>query len=298
MKLEPTEIETKEVLQWQGLHLLNYAQSSCSQKVRILLGEKGVPYTSREIDIKNAAHTTPWYLGINRRGVVPVLVHDGEVHIESNDILRYIDKTFPTKDHKWVPDDGEHKDLTDRLLALEAELHLHLRVVTMGYLLPHSVARKSEAELEAYARNGTEDPHRAAQIEWWRAFGEHGVTDAQSRQAVESFQIAFNELEDLLGDKKWLLGNKPTVIDIAWFISLHRIALAGYPLQEHPKLHKLYTRMKRRPVFKRELAKGPAILQIAGPVYRLIRRLKGTSLKSAFDQIQFNQNATREGLTT
>ena len=282
MKLDPTMIQTEEVLNWRGLHLLNYSQSSCSQKVRILLAEKGVSYVSREVDIKNAAHTSPWYLGINSRGVVPVLVHDGDVHIESNDILRYIDETFSAA-HKWVPAEGAHKDITDKLLALEADLHTHLRVVTMGYLLLHSVAKKSDAELEAYASNGKDDPYRAAQIQWWRDFGEHGVTDDQARAAVLAFHNAFSQLEDLLGDRHWLLGDQPTVIDIAWFISLHRIALAGYPINAHPKLNKLYQRMKARPAFRTEIAKGPAIVHIAGPLYRFVRRLKGTSLKSVFE---------------
>jgi len=167
---------------------------------------------------------------------------------------------------------------------LEAYLHTHLRVVTMGYLLPHSVAKKSEAELEAYERNGADDPYRAAQIAWWREFGEKGVTAAQARDAVQAFYDAFNQLEDLLGDREWLLGDYPTVIDIAWFISLHRIALAGYPIKAHPKLDKLYQRMKARPAFRREIAKGPAIVHVAGPIYRTVRRLKGTSLKSVFDQ--------------
>ena len=282
MKLDPTTIQTKEVLTWKGLNLLNYSQSSCSQKVRILLAEKNVFYVSREVDIKNAAHTSPWYLGINSRGVVPVLVHDGDVHIESNDILRYIDETFAST-HNWVPADGAHKKITDQLLALEADLHTHLRVVTMGYLLPHSVAKKNEAELEAYARNGKDDPYRAAQIQWWRDFGEHGVTDEQACEAVLAFRKAFSQLEDLLGGRQWLLGDQPTVIDIAWFISLHRIALAGYPIDVHPKLNALYQRMKARPAFRKEIAKGPAIVHIAGPVYRFVRRLKGTSLKSIFD---------------
>ena len=282
MKLDPTMIQTEEVLNWRGLHLLYYSQSSCSQKVRILLAEKGVSYVSREVDIKNAAHTSPWYLGINSRGVVPVLVHDGDVHIESNDILRYIDETFSAA-HKWVPAEGAHKDITDKLLALEADLHTHLRVVTMGYLLPPSVAKKSDAELEAYASNGKDDPYRAAQIKWWRDFGEHGVTDDQARAAVLAFHNAFSQLEDLLGDRQWLLGDQPTVIDIAWFISLHRIALAGYPINAHPKLNKLYQRMKARPAFRTEIAKGPAIVHIAGPLYRFVRRVKGTSSKAGFE---------------
>ena len=47
MLLDPAQVQTKEVLGWEGLHLLNFSQSSCSQKVRILLREKGLPYRSR-----------------------------------------------------------------------------------------------------------------------------------------------------------------------------------------------------------------------------------------------------------
>ena len=30
-----------------------------------------------------------------RRGLVPALVHDGAVHIESNDIVQYLEAKFP-----------------------------------------------------------------------------------------------------------------------------------------------------------------------------------------------------------
>ena len=91
MKLDDGAVTTSEVKAWKGLHLLHFSGSSCSQKVRILLGEKQLAYTSHHIDIARNAHVTPWFLGINPRGVVPVLVHDGVVHVESNDILEYLD---------------------------------------------------------------------------------------------------------------------------------------------------------------------------------------------------------------
>ena len=284
MKLAPDDIQTKEVLDWKGLHLLNFSQSSCSQKVRIFLAEKGVEYQSRNIDLKNGEHTKPWYLGINPRGVVPVLIHDGDVHIESNDILRYIEDTFPTPGHAWIPGEESQRELTEKLLDLEDELHTHIRVATMGFMFPQAAVKKSEAELEAYAKNGADDPHRDEQIAWWRAFGEHGITDQQARDAVVAFQGAFSQLNDLLGDRDWLLGDKPTVLDIAWFITLYRAVKAGYPIEVHPALHALYERMVARPSFQRELEKGPAIIRIAGPVYRAFRRLQGTTLKSVYDK--------------
>jgi glutathione S-transferase len=36
-----------------------------------------------------------WFLGLNPRGLAPVLILDGAVHIESNDIMALLDERFP-----------------------------------------------------------------------------------------------------------------------------------------------------------------------------------------------------------
>ena len=89
------DIQTREVLDWQGLHLLHFASSACSQKVRIFLNLKGIEWTPHAVNLAAQKNYEPWFLGINPRGLVPVLVHDGAVYIESNDILAYLEETFP-----------------------------------------------------------------------------------------------------------------------------------------------------------------------------------------------------------
>ena len=81
VKLLKNEIETKEVLEWKGIHLLHAAVSSCSQKTRIFLNLKGIDWTSHLIDIENGENHQPWFLGVTARGLVPVLIDNGEVHI-------------------------------------------------------------------------------------------------------------------------------------------------------------------------------------------------------------------------
>ena len=77
MQLDDSLITTREVTDWQGLHLFHFDLSSCSQKVRIVFRELGVPFVPHPINLMRDEQRTDWYLGINPRGEVPVLVHDG-----------------------------------------------------------------------------------------------------------------------------------------------------------------------------------------------------------------------------
>ena len=94
MKLLNSDIKTKEVLNWEGVHLINYQFSACSMKSRIYLNVKGIAYTSHWINLSTGENFSDWFQGISPRSLVPVLVHDGEVHIESNDILQHLERSF------------------------------------------------------------------------------------------------------------------------------------------------------------------------------------------------------------
>ena len=84
MRIPDEQITTAEVKAWKGLHLLHFQASSCSQKVRMVLEEKRIPWESREIDLTAGAQHDPAYVKLNPNHVVPTLVHDGAVLIESS----------------------------------------------------------------------------------------------------------------------------------------------------------------------------------------------------------------------
>ena len=75
-------------------------QSTCSQKVRITLAEKGLPemnkdWIEHDIDLGKFEQLEPDYLKINPNGVVPTFVHDGTILIESSAILEYLEEIIP-----------------------------------------------------------------------------------------------------------------------------------------------------------------------------------------------------------
>ncbi|MDE0819186.1 MAG: glutathione S-transferase N-terminal domain-containing protein, partial [Pirellulaceae bacterium] len=78
--VEPTNLA---MLDFKGLHLYHAHISNCSARVRLLLEEKKLPWESHHIILAKRQNITEEYFGINPKGVVPSLVHDGKVITES-----------------------------------------------------------------------------------------------------------------------------------------------------------------------------------------------------------------------
>lgn len=265
MRLMDCDIKTREVLEWRGVHLFNGWGSSCSQKVRIYLNLKGIPWTSHPVDLKENENFTDYYLGINPRGLVPCLVHDGAVHIESNEIMEYLETCFP--EPPLVP--SAHRDSVDALLRHEDDLHLALRTVTFRFMMSADKPPKSAESLLAYEKGGSgtvggvDDSAKASEIAFWTSVIENGITDDSARTAVTAFRQALDDLERRLTKNQFIFGNALSVLDIAWLVYVNRLMLAGYPISRlHPMVSRWAERLKANPAFSSEIAMPPAMADV------------------------------------
>ena len=77
-----SESHTGLLMEASMLELYHNNISVCAQKVRIVLAEKNVPWTNRHLSLAKGEQLTPEFKKMNPRGVVPVLVHDGNVIVE------------------------------------------------------------------------------------------------------------------------------------------------------------------------------------------------------------------------
>ena len=76
------------------LELYHNINSVCAQKVRIALYEKDQEVKEHLLTLQGDQND-PAYMKLNPNGLVPTLVHDGNVVTESSLILYYIDEAFP-----------------------------------------------------------------------------------------------------------------------------------------------------------------------------------------------------------
>jgi len=257
VQLVDSDIRTREVLDWKGVHVLHFMGSSCSQKLRIFLNLKGIPWQSHPIDLPAYENMQPWFLGINPRGLVPVLVHDGAVHIESNDIIQYLEKKFPTP--RLIP--VGHENEVAALLKHEDDLHLDLRTLSFRFVFAPPGPPKPAEALASYAANGTgtvqgaKDRDKEIQIEFWQRAAKEGFTDERARASARKFRTEFDALDKRLAQVPYLMGSELSVLDIAWFIYAFRLSLAGYPFKRlHPRVFAWEAKLRARPEFAKEIA--------------------------------------------
>ncbi|SMG59577.1 glutathione S-transferase family protein [Paraburkholderia susongensis] len=257
VKLARSDIRTTEVLSWKGLHLFHAPMSTCSQKVRTFLNLKGVDWTSHTINIGTNETLSEYFLGINPRGLVPVLVDEGDVHIESNDILLHIEKRFPSP--SLVP--AQLGSDIEKMLEFENDLHLDMRALTFRFLVVRSTPPKSADDLKNYRERGAgtvggvKDLEKEREFEFWDRYNREGITDEVSVAAALRFHAAFSDLNQRLTSSRNIASDDFSLVDIAWIIYTQRLSLLGYPVQQlHPKLFDWFSQHQRRVEIGKEIA--------------------------------------------
>lgn len=268
--LNDEDIQTREVLGWKGIHLLHFVGSTCSQKTRIFLGLKGIEWQSRPVDLPRYENYSEWFMGINPRGLVPVLIDDGKVIIESNDILTYLENKFP--EPSLIPSASNEE--AQQLLDEEDALHHDIRAISFRYAFP-GVRGRSDELIENYQKfgsgtiGGKPDPKKNVETEFHRDVQLHdGISDERVKTAAHKFRNTLDRLNDRLEHAPWLLGDQLSVIDIAWYIYCIRLRNAGYPIHElHPKLGNWFDGLDDRPEFHGEVTEPPKLLEMRAALH-------------------------------
>tara|TARA_B100001093_G_C26762575_1_gene986408 strand:- start:233 stop:1096 length:864 start_codon:yes stop_codon:yes gene_type:complete len=250
-------IQTKEVLDWKGIHLINFANSSCSQKLRIYLNLKKINWQSHEVNLAIGKNYSDWFLGINPNGLVPVLVDDGQVIIESNDILLYLEEKYPSP--KLINE--TELAITETELIEEDNLHIDIRNIAYRFMF-NGLGKKDPKKLDNFERykfNVDNIDIRFAEqknkeIEFYRNFSESGISDEDIKSSLNKFDQKYKQLDDQLSESRYLQGDEMSILDIAWFIYTYRLYISGFPFKDrYSNVLSWYKSLFNRVEFRKEL---------------------------------------------
>ena len=276
MKLARSDIKTEEILDWKGIHLFHFSGSACSQKLRIFFNIKNINWNSHVINLIKQEQFSKWFLGINPRGLVPTLVHDGDVHIESNEIMAYLDGVY--KNNKLFP-----IDLIDEInkdLAFEDSLHHDLRRLTFRYIIPHALGKKNPSTIDTKEQfegtiQGKPDENKSKEILFWKNHYQNGITDDEIIESANKFKNIYEDFDKTLKNQKYLKGDEFTVVDLAWYVSTKRLAMAGIPIEKYKNVQKWFSNLDNDENFKKEI-KIDIPIKIIAVAIKIINKIKRT----------------------
>jgi glutathione S-transferase len=230
------------------LKLYNAPHSTCSQKVRICLHEKELPFDDIKLDLgKNKDQLKPEYLALNPNGVVPTLVDDGNVIIDSSVICEYLDEKYPSP--KLTPDDVVGRaGMRAWMRYLEEVPTVAVRVPSfnMGFL-------PRFAGLDEERFRAEQSDIRPIRKHFYRRMTQKGFKRADVEAALDQIDSTCARMEKALQDGPWLMGEQYTIADIVVTPSIDRMADLGYASiweGKYPRVTQWYERMKARPAFK------------------------------------------------
>lgn len=228
------------------LELYYFPTATCGYKARLTLAEKGVDFTHRVLDRDAGALVTPEYLALNPNAVVPTMVHDGEVIIESSIIMVYTDTAFDGP--ALQPPSALGQARVAAWLKQADERYLPaLGAVTYGLFRRKAILTKTPEELEAYYLE-IPDPERRAQR---RAVVEQGIGAPNVRTGFLTLDRMLADMEAALADTGFLTGQGYGLADAALtpFVSrLDELAM-GWMWHQRPHLARWWEAVRERPSF-------------------------------------------------
>jgi glutathione S-transferase len=235
------------------LELYHNGLSTCSQKVRLVLAEKGLDFTSHDVDLLGGGQHDAEYVKLNPGHVVPTLVHDGHVLVESTLINEYLDDAFPDPPMRSTDPAARHamRMWTKRL---DEKVHPATGVVTFA-IGPRNILLQQPDEVREANINAIPEPARRAAR---RSVIEHGVEAPEFAGAIRMMVDLLDRMDEALEPGAWLSGELCGLADMALLPYAQRLDhLAMGSLLEpgvRPNLADWYGRVRSRPSYQKAVA--------------------------------------------
>ena len=223
--------------------------SPCARRVRIVLLEKGLAWTTRLLDLTKLEQKRPEYLALNPNGVVPTLVHGGRVVYESNVITEYLDDVFPGP--RLYPEDPWERAQAKMWQAFELAMAKEFRPLMYLRVIGPYDRMRPKADVLADARRSTDDP---AHLDWVnRVYDGTVLGEDEARHQAHLLDQRLGRLEQALDGHDHLVGDRFTIADLSVLPRVAMYPLVQLPLDRHPHVVEWLERVGGRPSIVRSL---------------------------------------------
>ncbi|TSL61225.1 Ganglioside-induced differentiation-associated protein 1-like 1 [Bagarius yarrelli] len=253
------------------LVLYHWTQSFSSQKVRLVINEKGLICEERDVSLPLTEHKEPWFMRLNLGEEVPVFIHGDTIVSDYNQIIEYIETNFVGDTiAQLLPDEGtpmharvkQYRELLDGL-PMDAYTHgciLHPELTTDSMIPKYATAEirrhlanaASELMKLDHEEPQLTEPYLSKQKKLMAKILDHDNVNYLKKILVELAMVLDQKYE------LWLCGPDFTLADIYLGATLHRLKFLGLSKKywedgSRPNLQSYFERVQKRYAFRKVL---------------------------------------------
>jgi ganglioside-induced differentiation-associated protein 1 len=233
------------------LELYHHGSSACAAKVRFALEEKGLAWRSHYVDILKGEQFEGAFLALNPKAVVPVLIHDGAVIVESTVICEYLEEVFPPRPlYPRAP--LERAAVRIWTKAVDEELHPACSAITYVVSHRYTILRNGADNFEEFLARGRGEGLAARTLKW--QWIQQGLAAPGAADKIRLYDDYLHKMEQALREREWLVGAAFSMADVAMAPYVNRLAaLAMQGLWEGgrlPRVESWFGRIRARPAFE------------------------------------------------
>jgi glutathione S-transferase len=222
--------------------------STCSQKVRIVLHEKGLKFEAIQLELGKKDQLKPEYLALNPNGVVPTLVDGDAVIVDSSVICEYLDERYP-EPLLSLADVVERAHMRSWMRYFEEVPTAAIRVPSFNRAFLYRFDGLDQARFEAEQMSV-----RKVRKELFQRMGKpSGFSKADIDRSLEELDATCARMDSALAAGPWLMGEQFTLADVIVIPSIDRmndLGLSHMWQGKYPRVTDWYTRFQQRPSFQ------------------------------------------------
>ncbi|XDB56779.1 hypothetical protein AB1E18_010241 [Capra hircus] len=292
----------------ESLVLYHWTQSFSSQKVRLVIAEKGLACEERDVSLPQSEHKEPWFMRLNLGEEVPVIIHRDNIISDYDQIIDYVERTF-TGEHvvALMPEAGspqharvlQYRELLD---ALPMDAYTHGCILHPELTTDSMIPKYATAEIRRHLANATTDlmrldheeepqlsePYLSKQKKLMAKILEHDDV-SYLKKILGELAMVLDQIEAELEKRKlenegqkcelWLCGCAFTLADVLLGATLHRLKFLGLSKKywedgSRPNLQSFFERVQKRFAFRKVLGDiHTTLLSAVIPnAFRLVKR--------------------------
>ena len=200
--------------------LYNAPQSTCSQRVRFVLHAKGLAFDEHRLDLFSGDQLKTDYLKINPNGVVPTLVHDDGIVMDSSVIMEYLEEILPQV-AVMTPQDPLRRGYMRALMRFIDEMPAPaIRVPSYNLAFLPRLQKMTKEEFLAFAES------KPLRKEFMLAMGQTGFPKKEMDVAMDRLRRTVLRMDDEIvkSGGPWLLGREISLADVSVMPVIVRLA--------------------------------------------------------------------------